>query len=641
MIDQFTADPLAPDDQFNPLNLRYKRKLSSLVGATGSPGASTLGSFSPDDDQSWGGSRFYGSLPDEAAFNVSSAGAAGQGVSGQPEVVRNKPPEPRAPAGKVLAAKMPPPGIPAQLPVTPESVGSAAPPTPVQSQPQSAPSTPQSTPPAGAADQFSSQAQQVAQRMAARKPPEMKTNWAQRLGLAVLSVSRLAPYAQQIVHPKWAAETAQYNTAQAQDVKQLEALEKGENISALREQRAGTAEWRKAQAEDLKAREEERKRLTEERGTAAQQTDWSNRLKLLMKGRETDTAYLPENSPQVAQLQAHGYQIIKDRTYKPDPNEPGQVIAIPPAMIQVTKDMLPYHPGMQEGDLVPWSEHKSALADFAKRQQDSAKPNAQQMNAVSLAIRAAGGDPNNPESVTPEIAAKASAILKPQMPGTNLTPDAVRFWAEAAARGIPLPSLGMGGAGALAREKILNAAPGVAGNQPLVANRAVQRADTASLSKMVGMRDAVVSFEKTASKNLDLFLNTAKPIVDSGSPWLNTPLRKLNLQGLGGEDLAAYNAARQVALTEIAKVVNNPSLSSVLSDTARREVLSLSPDNATLGQIYRIANVLKQDMANRRQSLDDQIKEVKGRLGGTTPAGSPAKVVWTRDASGKPVPMSQ
>ncbi len=247
----------------------------------------------------------------------------------------------------------------------------------------------------------------------------------------------------------------------------------------------------------------------------------------------------------------------------------------------------------------------------------------EQMNAVNLAIRAAGGDPSNPESITPEVAKKATEILKPQMPGINLTPEAVQFWGQAAAQGIPLPSMGMGPAGASARQQIINAAPGLAGGGSLSGNRAVQRADTTSLGAMTKMRDAVVAFENTANANLDIFQNTAKAVIDSGSPWINQPLRSINRNGLGSTDLAAFDAARQVALTEISKVVNNPNLTGQLSDSARREVTGLIPENATLKQIYRVVGILRQDMANRRKYLDEGVKGIQGRMGGGGQSSAP------------------
>jgi hypothetical protein len=260
----------------------------------------------------------------------------------------------------------------------------------------------------------------------------------------------------------------------------------------------------------------------------------------------------------------------------------------------------------------------------SKYQRDSAalqafnglKTKPEKMDQVALAIKAAGGDPANPASVTPQIAAKAAGILKPQQPGVQLTPEAIQMAAQMYATTGQLPSLGMGSSGASARSQILNAAPKVGGDTNIAANKATYRADSGSLAQAQKMRDSVVAFEKTASKNLDLFTNQAKKVIDSGSPWINQPLRSIDRNALGNADQAAFDAARQVALTEIAKVVNNPSLSSVLSDTARREVLSLNPENATLAQINSVASILKQDMANRRTSLDQQITEIKGRMAG-------------------------
>ncbi len=240
----------------------------------------------------------------------------------------------------------------------------------------------------------------------------------------------------------------------------------------------------------------------------------------------------------------------------------------------------------------------------------------EQMNAVHLAIRAAGGDPSNPETITPAIAKRASEILKPQMPGIQLTPEAVQFWGQAAAQGVPLPSMGMGPSGAAARQQIINAAPGLSSGGTLAGNRAVQKADTTSLGALTKMRDAVVAYENTANANLGVFEDLAKKVIDTGSPWINQPLRTINRNGLGGADQAAYDAARQVALTEISKVVNNPNLTGQLSDSARKEVTSLLPESATLAQIYRVIGVLKQDMANRRKYLDEGIKGVQGRMGG-------------------------
>lgn len=270
---------------------------------------------------------------------------------------------------------------------------------------------------------------------------------------------------------------------------------------------------------------------------------------------------------------------------------------------------------------------KEAMSQYVGGQMKPPPP-PKDIDHVKLAILAAGGDPNNSATITPEVAAKASQILKPpaaQGGGVTLTPEATDYWAKFTATTGQVPSLGMGNAGAKAREQILNRAPQVVAGD-VATNRATNRADAGSLAGMQKMRDAVGAFEKTALANLELFTNQAKSIVDSGSPLVNTPLRAINRQLLGSKEGAAFDAARQVALTEIAKVVNNPNLSGQLSDSARHEVSGLIPDNATLGQIYHVVQVLKQDMANRKKYLDEGLSEIKGRMGGQQPPASGAGV---------------
>ena len=164
---------------------------------------------------------------------------------------------------------------------------------------------------------------------------------------------------------------------------------------------------------------------------------------------------------------------------------------------------------------------------------------------------------------------------------------------------------------------ILNQAAAAPGGIPnIAANRQAYQANTQSLEAIQKNADQVTAFENTAGKNLDVFLNQAKKVVDSGSPWTNQPLRAVASGALGSEDQAAFNAARQTALTEIAKVLNSSNASGVLSDSARQEVSQLIGPDATLKQVVAAANILKRDMANRQQSYQEQIEAIKGRTGG-------------------------
>jgi hypothetical protein len=184
-------------------------------------------------------------------------------------------------------------------------------------------------------------------------------------------------------------------------------------------------------------------------------------------------------------------------------------------------------------------------------------------------------------------------------------------------------AMGRGDAAINTRTAIINRAAERAaekeGPVDFAANKGAYRANVKSLGDLTDQHDQVVSFENTSRKNLETFLQKAQDLAakygDTGIPWLNTPFRNVEKDFGGNPDIPAYNAARQVAINEIAKVTNNPGLKGQLTDTARKEVENFIPANATLAQTLAVAQVLKQDMENRRLSLEAQIGETAKRLG--------------------------
>lgn len=149
----------------------------------------------------------------------------------------------------------------------------------------------------------------------------------------------------------------------------------------------------------------------------------------------------------------------------------------------------------------------------------------------------------------------------------------------------------------------------------LARNAAVFKADSANLTNLQRTEGTLAAFEKTAIKNLDQFLALADKIPDTGVPWLNTPVRRLSANVVGSANMAAIQAARDVAFREIARVTNDPKLSGALTDSARAEVMGLSKENATLPQIKAVARVLKQDVANVHKGINEQIADVKSGMG--------------------------
>lgn len=190
-----------------------------------------------------------------------------------------------------------------------------------------------------------------------------------------------------------------------------------------------------------------------------------------------------------------------------------------------------------------------------------------------------------------------------------------------------LPSMGMGAAGAASRKAIMNRAAEMFPEGSITANSAEYKANQASYTNVTKTLDTLSAFESSGLKNLKQFTDLASKLPDTGVPWLNTPVRNLDKNLVGAEYMPAIEAARSVALREIARVTNDPKLSGALTDTARKEVSDLSPTSATLPQIKHVVEVLTADMANVHSGLAEQKADIEKRLGiagGGSQGGGPA-----------------
>lgn len=203
----------------------------------------------------------------------------------------------------------------------------------------------------------------------------------------------------------------------------------------------------------------------------------------------------------------------------------------------------------------------------------------------------------------------------------GLTKDAIDQQAEKYFQTGQLPPSGRGPAGVMLGRTIMQRANDLHPSASLAEGSAEFSANKSSLAKLQSSLDQVSAFENTANKNLDMFTSLAHKAINTGIPLLNAPLRTGAKLLAGNEDQLALDAARQVAVNEIAKVTSNPGLSGQLSDAARKEVDAFIPANATYGQALRVAGVLKQDMANRHESYQEQISDIQKRLGGKQSGG--------------------
>lgn len=201
-----------------------------------------------------------------------------------------------------------------------------------------------------------------------------------------------------------------------------------------------------------------------------------------------------------------------------------------------------------------------------------------------------------------------------------MTPAAIDQASQRFALTGDMGPMGMGKAARNDRNTIKNrAAEMYQGLNPAQQISAYQ-ANKGSLGKLQATADALQTWENTGLKNARTFLQQAQRVVDTGSPWINEPLRKIDEKAFGSSNVATYNAARGIVTPEFAKLLTNPNLTGQLTDTARAEVNSLISGDFNYKQAYDVVKIFAGDAENRRTAVQDQIDEINKRLG-ATPAG--------------------
>jgi hypothetical protein len=203
--------------------------------------------------------------------------------------------------------------------------------------------------------------------------------------------------------------------------------------------------------------------------------------------------------------------------------------------------------------------------------------------------------------------------------GDQLSPAAVKLYSDLAYQeGGNIQSFGMGGT--KPKVQIANQLGLDHPGDSLVGQKVAFDANRRSMQKLVGNYDQLNTFENVATKNINLVLQQAEALkgagLDSGSPVMNTPIRLLDEKVAGHDTVTRLRAALQIANNEIARVTALRGGAGVLTDSARHEVMSINPENATMNQLIGAFKVEKQDMVNSRSGYEDQIARNAGRYGG-------------------------
>jgi hypothetical protein len=540
----------------------------------------------------------------DPAFDPRALDAAPMPAPSQPPMAVMPPIQATLQSSGPRKVVMPPPGMDiAPPPPAPEAVQATVPKG--MGAPQKMRAAELAPKPPTVADEQLAQAAQHLQQVQQAKPAAPKNNWAQRLALGTLALTKFAPVSDQIVHPIWSDRERQHKRDLEAATGEFGIAERAVNAEGLKEKREADAEAKYANianADLARANTEfvnsEKTRLAEER--IATQKLKANRDFLIDQIGDSEKQYQQETD-----MRPPGWRFL------PDPDNPGYGFAASPLTVTATKELVPYLGGIPEGTQITNSMAKTARAAMNAAQAADNKPGTPAQEALEAWKRA---NPGKQPTVQDIVTIQRQLQPPSQTPNIAVSEDAITNAARSYHTTNKMPALGNGSKEL--RERIMNREAELYKDSDLAGAAAVYNADKNSLSALQKTADATLAFEKTARANLGQFLNAAQGIVDTGSPLLNKVFRGGARTVAGSDAQAQADAARVAAFTEIAKVLNNPNSNAALSDSARAESKALLDGDYTLPQLMRVADQLKRDMDNREIGLKTQIDDIKKRIAG-------------------------
>lgn len=162
------------------------------------------------------------------------------------------------------------------------------------------------------------------------------------------------------------------------------------------------------------------------------------------------------------------------------------------------------------------------------------------------------------------------------------------------------------------RTKLMQAAGVTA--EDVVSGRAGFKADTTSLNKITPQYDAITAFEKTAIRNGKILIELANKVDTTGVPVAERWIRAGRKEIGGDPDVAKFHAQMGLYRAEAARILTQPNLSGVLTDTARKEMEEVISNKASAEQVRETVNLLERDFLNRKETLEEQISAIRARM---------------------------
>ena len=212
-----------------------------------------------------------------------------------------------------------------------------------------------------------------------------------------------------------------------------------------------------------------------------------------------------------------------------------------------------------------------------------------------------------------------------------LTPDAKRLIATALMHGysIPLPAFGIGHAGAVAKADALNqiAKQVVDSGMPMeaaVSGMIQGKTGMSGLQNVQTSAAKVNAWENSAAKQADITLELSDKVDRTGIPLFNKWLNA-GRQGTGDVDTAQFNNGVNTLAEEYARVMGGGNATQ--TDSTRQLAHTMLNSAMTKDQFQGVVELMKREMATRRDALKESVKQTRGDIVNTNegPSGESQK----------------
>lgn len=160
--------------------------------------------------------------------------------------------------------------------------------------------------------------------------------------------------------------------------------------------------------------------------------------------------------------------------------------------------------------------------------------------------------------------------------------------------------------------------------EQLVQGRALSKAEATSIGKLVGQKNAIAAFETVAKFNGDRVLQLLGTLDNSDIPIIAAGER-MALRAGGSADAAEFSSVLNSFQTECARVLNNPTMAGVLSDSARHELQDVVSGKMSGTQLMRVIPRIHAEMESRKSGLAQEIAAASSNLNplSSAPAAKP------------------